>query len=75
VTIGRGGRFDLDLDDEPVEILRASATGQVEETTNVLGTTCHFRLADLTEQKSTRLFNWTIRGGLTREYVAWSPGD
>lgn len=73
VTIGSGGRFELDLDEEPLEILRAAAAGQVEETTNVLGTTCHVRLASGTEQKSTRLFNWTLRGGLTRRYAAWRP--
>jgi hypothetical protein len=76
VTIGSGGRFELDLDEEPIVILRAAAAGQVEERTNVLGTTCYVRLADGTEQRSTRLFNWTIRGGLTRRYAAWrSPGD
>jgi hypothetical protein len=71
VQIGRGGRFELDLDEEPVEILQAAAAGRVEERTNALGTTCHVRLADGTEQKSTRLFNWTIRGGLTRGYAPW----
>jgi hypothetical protein len=63
------GRFELDLDENDrllvAKLLNAAAAGGVEERTNLLGTTCHVRLADGT-QKSTRLFNWTIRGGLTR---------
>jgi len=69
------GRFELDLGENDrqlvAELLQAAAAGRVEERTNVLGTTCHVRLADGAEQKSTRLFNWTIRGGLTRPYAAW----
>ncbi len=68
---GKGGRFELDLDDEPLEILRAVAAGRVKETTNLLGTTCHVFLADGTERKSTRAFNWTLLGGPTRRYEAW----
>jgi hypothetical protein len=75
MQVGGGGRFELDLDEEPVDILRAAAAGRVEEKTTVLGTTCRVFLADGSERKSTRLFNWTIRGGLTRQYVAWRPSE
>jgi hypothetical protein len=75
VEIGRAGRFELDLDEEPLEIVRATAVGRVTEKTTVLGTTCRVLLVDGTEKKSTRLFNWTVLGGSTRQYAAWrSPG-
>jgi hypothetical protein len=74
VEIGSHGRFELDLDEEPLEILRAAAAGSVQEKTTVLGTTCRVRLADGSQQKSTRLFNWTIPGG-NRQYAPWRPSD
>lgn len=71
LMIGKHGRFELDLDEEPLELLRAAAAGRVNEKTTLLGSTCRVLLADGTETKSTRLFNWTVLGGSPRQYVAW----
>jgi hypothetical protein len=83
--IGKGGRFELDLDEEPMEILRAAAAGRVEETTRRFSVmtrvwlsdgrverTSVMRLADLWTRWSARQY-----GGkrVTRRYAPWRPAD
>jgi hypothetical protein len=81
LQVGKGGRFELDLDEEPVEILRATAAGRVEETTRRFSVKTRVWLADGTVEKTGVMSVadlWTRRSGrryggkrATRQYAPW----
>lgn len=83
VQIGSGGRFELDLDEEPLEILRAAAAGRVEETTRRFSVTTRVWLSDGTAKKTSVMWVadlWTRpsarrHGGkrASRHYQPWRP--
>jgi hypothetical protein len=85
LQIGKGGRFELDLDEEPVQLLRAAAAGHVEETTRRFSVKTRVRLPDGTSEKTGVMHVadlWTRRsarryGGkrTTRRYAPWRPSD
>jgi hypothetical protein len=85
LEIGRCGRFELNLDEEPVQLLRAAAAGRVEETTRRFSIMVRVWLPDGTVEKTSvmRLADlWTRRsarhyGGkrATRQYAPWRSPD